>query len=99
MEGSSLAKARELIRRDAAECLRRGGLPAKAAAWVKAKPRVTSSFKRDATAGTKFWRGDAYLIARLPKKPPRTADQQYAADLTLPDCRRSREDFLSRHAE
>jgi thioesterase DpgC len=99
MEGSSLANARELIRRDAAECLRRGGLPAKAAAWVKAKPRVTGNFKRDATAGTKFWRGGADLLARLPKKTARTADQQYAAELILSDCRRSREDFLSRHAE
>lgn len=99
MEGSSLANARELIRRDAAECLRRGGLPAKAAAWVKAKPRVTGNFKRDATAGTKFWRGGADLLARLPKKTARTVDQQYAAELILSDCRRSREDFLSRHAE
>ena len=36
-------------------------MPAKAAAWVKAKPRVTGNFKRDATAGTKFWRGGADL--------------------------------------
>jgi thioesterase DpgC len=100
MEGSSLTKARELIRRDATECLRRAGLPAKAAAvWVKAKPRVTGNFKRDAAAGTKFWRAATDLLAKLPKKTVRTAEQQYAADLILSDCRRSREDFLTRHAE
>src|SRR5215470_10952579 len=100
MEGSSLAKARELIRRDATEYLRRAGLPAKAAAaWVKAKPRVTGKFKRDAMAGTKFWRGGTDLLAKLPKKTARTPEQQAAADLILSDCRRLREDFLTQHAE
>src|SRR5215470_4273269 len=100
MEGSSLAKARELIRRDATEYLRRAGLPAKAAAaWVKAKPRVTGKFKRDAMAGTKFWRGGADLLAKLPKKAARTPEQQDAVDLVLSDCRRLREDFLTQHAE
>src|ERR1700675_2626969 len=100
MEGSSLAKTRELIRRDATECLRWAGFPAKAAAtWFKAKPRVTGNFKRDAAAGTKFWRGGTDLLAKLPKKPARTAEQQYAANLILSDCRRSREDFQTRHAD
>src|SRR6478735_6597670 len=32
------------------------GLPEKtAAAWLKAQPRFTGNFKRDAAAGTKFW--------------------------------------------
>src|SRR5262245_16814825 len=100
MEGSSLTKARELIRRDATECLRRAGLPVKdAAAWTKAKPRVTGNFKRDAAAGTRFWRRGAEFLAKLPKKSARTAEQKYAADLILSDCRRAREDFLTRHAE
>src|SRR5690349_6810344 len=100
MEGSSLAKARELIRRDATECLRRAGLPAKAAAaWVKAKPRVTGKFKRDAATSTKFWRGGTDLLAMLPKKTTRASEQQDAADLILSDCRRLREDFLTQHAE
>src|SRR5262245_19517917 len=100
MEGSSLAKARELIRRDSTECLRRAGLPAKiAAAWAKAKPRVTGNFKRDTAAGVKYWRQGTDLLAKLPKKAERTAEQQYAADLILSDCRRLREDFLTRHAE
>src|SRR5215472_11246650 len=100
MEGSSLTRARELVRRDAAECLHRGGLPAKsAAAWIKARPRIIGNYKRDAAAATKFWRASADLLAKLPKKPARTAEQQYAADLVLSDSRRSREDFLSRHAD
>jgi thioesterase DpgC len=100
MEGSSLAKARELIQRDSTECLRRAGLPAKAAAaWAKARPRLTGKFQRDAAAGTKFWRDGTDLLARLPKKPARTPEQQGAADLILFDCRRAREDFLTRHAD
>jgi len=100
MEGSSLAKVRELIRRDATECLHRAGLPAKAvAAWAKAKPRITGKFKRDAAAGTKFWRGGTDLLAKLPKKTARTPEQQEAVDFILSDCRRLREDFLAQHAE
>ncbi|HXZ21770.1 MAG TPA: enoyl-CoA hydratase/isomerase family protein [Pseudolabrys sp.] len=99
MEGSSLTRAREFVRRDAAECLHRGGLPAKAAAaWIKARPQFTGNFKRDTSAATKFWRGGTDLLAKLPKKTARTADQQHAADLILSDSRRSREDFLTRHA-
>ena len=100
MEGSSLTRARELVRRDAAECLRAGGLPAKAAAaWTKARPRFTGNFKRDASAATKFWRGSTDLLVKLPKKTVRTTHQQHAADLILSDSRRSREDFLTRHAD
>src|SRR5262245_18377720 len=100
MEGSSVAKARELIRRASAECLRRAGLPAKiGAARAKAKPRVTDNFKRDVAAGVKYWRQRPDLLAKLPKKAERKAEEQYAADLILSDCRRLREDFLTRHAE
>src|SRR5215813_1283453 len=100
MEGSSLATAHGLMRRDATECLRRAGLPATVTAtWAKANPRVTGNFKRDTASGTKFWRRSADLLAKLPKKATRTAEQQNAADLILSDCRRSREDFLARHAE
>jgi enoyl-CoA hydratase/carnithine racemase len=100
MEGSSLAKTRELIRRDTAEALIAAGVPPRtAAAWVKAKPRMTGNFKRDAAAGTKFWRAGNDLLAKLPKKTRRTAEQQHAAALIFSDCRRAREDFLTRHAE
>ena len=100
MEGSSIAKARELIRRDVMDCLRRAGLPTKAvAAWVEVKPRVIGSFQRDTAAATKFWRSGTDLLAKLPKKLARTVNQRYAADLILSECRRLREEFLTRHAE
>jgi len=100
MEGSGVARAEKFVRQNANEFLQRGGLPAKiAAAWTKAQPRVSGNFKRDAAAGTKYWRGGADLLAKLPKKPKRTADQQMAADVIMQDCRRSREQFLARHAD
>ena len=100
MEGSAIAKTKELLRRDTHEILRRAGLPANAAAaWTKLRPRVKNTFKRDASAGTNFWRRGTELLAKLPVKPKRTPEQQVAADVILSDCRRAREEFLTRHAE
>ncbi len=100
MEGSAAAKAKELIRQDFDEFLRRAGLPAKnAAAWTKAKPRVSGNLKRDTATAAKFWRTGADLLAKLPKKPKRNVDQQMAADAILQACRASREEFLTRHAD
>jgi enoyl-CoA hydratase/carnithine racemase len=100
MEGSATAIPGERIRQDVKENLRRAGVPDKAAAaWTKAKPRFTGNFKRDAAAGTKFWRGGADLIGKLPQKPKRSAEQQSAASVILSTCRQAREDFLKRHAE
>jgi enoyl-CoA hydratase/carnithine racemase len=100
MEGSAIANLRERVRQDMNESLRRAGVPDKvAAAWTKTKPRFTGNFKRDAAAGTKFWRGGADLLAKLPRKPRRAPEQQKAADLVLSDCRLAREEFLNRHAE
>ena len=99
MEGSRIARTREM-RPDTGEILRRGGLPAKSAGtWVKALPRVTGSLKRDAAAATKFWRTGDSLLAKLPKKRQRTLEQQSAADAILSTCRRLREDFLKKHAD
>ena len=100
MEGSGIARAKAFVQQNTAEYLRRGGLPAKAAAaWIKAQPRVTGNFKRDSAAATKFWRAGHDLLAKLPKKPKRTAEQQMAAQVILQDGRRSREQFLARHAD
>ena len=41
-------------------------------------PRFTGNFKRDAAAGTKFWRKGADLLAALPEKPKRKPAQQAA---------------------
>ena len=99
MEGSRIARTRE-VRPDTGEILRRGGLPAKSAgAWTKVLPRVTGSLKRDATAATKFWRAGDSLLAKLPKKRQRTPEQQSAAETILSACRRLREDFLKKHVD
>ena len=67
--------------------------------WQKAGFRLTGNFKRDVAAGTKYWRVGADLLAKLPNKPKRTAEQKLAAEHILLDCRRAREAFLQRHAE
>ncbi|MGB8636659.1 MAG: enoyl-CoA hydratase/isomerase family protein, partial [Pseudolabrys sp.] len=99
MEGSRTATAKE-VRPDTGEILRRGGLPAKSAgAWAKASPRVRGSLKRDAAAATEFWCTGSDLLAKLPKKPQRTPEQQSAAEAILAACRRLREDFLKTHVD
>ena len=100
MEGLAAARAQKFIRENTNEILHRAGLPAKAAAsWTKAPPRVTGNLKRDVSESAKFWRGGSDLLAKLPKKPQRNAEQQFAATVILQDCRRAREEFLKRHAE
>ncbi|MGA7387265.1 MAG: hypothetical protein WBW99_04955, partial [Pseudolabrys sp.] len=99
MEGSG-GKSKLVDQADPKICFERAGLPVKsAAAWQKAGFRVTGNFKRDVAAGKKYWRGGVDLLAKLPNKPKRSAEQKIAADLILLDCRRAREDFLRRHAE
>lgn len=99
MEGSRIERTRE-TRPDTGEILRRGGLPAKSAgAWAKASPRVRGSLKRDAAAATEFWCTGSDLLAKLPKKPQRTPEQQSAAEAILAACRRLREDFLKKHVD
>ncbi len=76
------------------------GLPPRGVAmWLNAKPQFRDKFKRDAAAGTRFWRGGTNLLAKLPKKPLRTPEQQLAADVILFRCRDARERFLAAHAE
>ena len=101
MGSPSLAKAHAYIRRTQVDCLRAAGLPLKAAeAWTRLAPwRFSGNFKRDADTGAKLWRGGTDLLAKLPKKPRRTPEQQMAADFILTACRTAREDFLQHHAE
>jgi thioesterase DpgC len=99
MEGSRTVRAIE-VHSDISDILRRGGLPVKpSGAWAKVSPRLTGSLKRDAGVATKFWRTGDGLLAKLPKKPLRTPEQQSAADLVHSRCRRLREDFLKKHAD
>jgi thioesterase DpgC len=97
MEGSGSGRLVEQA--DAKTRFERAGLPKTAAAWHKAGYRVTGNLKRDAAAGTKFWRTGTGLLAKLPKKPARNVEQQAAAELILTECRHAREHFLSRHAD
>ena len=92
-EGSSIEAIRRVILGMPA-CRQRG-----VALWIKAKPQFRGNFKRDAAAAHEFWRGGADLLAKLPKKPKRTPEQQLAADIILIDCRDAREQFLTAHAE
>jgi thioesterase DpgC len=98
VEGSPKAKAVDLT--DPKVYLGRAGFPTTAAtAWKRAKFRLTGNFKRDVAAGTKLWHLGADLLAKLPKKPQRTAEQLLAADVILLECRYAREAFLKRHAD
>jgi enoyl-CoA hydratase/carnithine racemase len=100
MEGRGSGGIRLVDHADLKTCFERAGLPAKSAAmWQKAGFHVTGNFKRDAAAGTKYWRYGADLLAKLPNRPRRTAEQKLAAELILLACQRVREDFLQRHAE
>ncbi len=93
MEGSAAAKANHIDRGAT------GGLPPKAAAWLKAGLRLTASFGRDAAAASKFWQQGAGFLAKLPRKPQRSAAQQRAAAAIQASCRSAREQFLASHAE
>jgi len=98
MEGS--AGGDVVDRGDPRVILERAGLPPRGVAmWLNAKPQFRDKYKRDAAAGTRFWRGGTNLLAKLPKKPLRTPEQQLAADIILFRCRDARERFLTAHAE
>jgi (3,5-dihydroxyphenyl)acetyl-CoA 1,2-dioxygenase len=83
-----------------ADSLSRSGLPSKsAAAWLKAQPRLSKNFKRDAAACGKSWRMGAELAAKLPPKSKRTAAQQDGVDFINWVSRHLREQFLLRHVD
>jgi thioesterase DpgC len=102
MEGSAHTKPIEgsgpdgVLKRHLAEA----GLPAKQiGAWIKTKPAFGGQLKRDIADGQKYWRDAAALLTKLPKKPNRSPEQQLAVEGILQASRRSREDFLTRHAD
>jgi thioesterase DpgC len=98
MGGSGKSKA--VDRGDPKVYFGAAGLSAKAAAaWIKAMFHPTGNFKRYAAVGTKFWREGTAFLAKLPKKPARTVEQQLAADIILFSCREARERFLAHHAD
>jgi thioesterase DpgC len=98
MEGSS--GTQRAARSDPKIIFGNAGLPEKlAAAWLKSELRFGRNFKSDTAAAGKYWRSGADLLAKLPKKPNRTVEQQAAADTILSRCRDARERFLTRHVD
>ncbi len=98
MEASAGGKI--VNRGDPRAILEHVGLPHRGVVmWLNAKPRFRNKFKRDAAFATRFWRGGTNLLAKLPKKPLRTPEQQLAAEIILNDCREARERFLAAHVE
>jgi thioesterase DpgC len=96
MEGSA---GKLVDRGDPRVVLEQAGLPHRGVVlWLYATPQFRDKFKRDAAAGTRFWRAGTNLLAKLPKKPQRTVEQQLAADIILLRCRDAREGFLRAHA-
>jgi thioesterase DpgC len=99
MEGSSRGGPMFVDHADPKAWFERAKLPVKsAAAWHKSGFRISGNFKRDVAAGGKYWRVGADLLSKLPNKSKRSAEQKIAAELILSACRRTREDFLQRHA-
>jgi enoyl-CoA hydratase/carnithine racemase len=99
MEGSGVARAKAFIRETTTDRLCQAGLQKSAVtSWIKSQPRLTGALKRDSAAAGKYWRCGAELLAKLPKKARRTESETFAAGDILLDCRRSREEFLARHA-
>ena len=85
---------------DEAAVLARGSIaPAAAAAFLRARPRVSGDFGVDCAAFSLYWQQAAAMRASLPAKLARNAGQAAACDLILRQAREAREDFLTRHVE
>jgi thioesterase DpgC len=98
MEGSG-AKRNLVDRSDPKVIFGQAGLSPKAGgAWMKQRD-FTGNYKRDAAAASKFWREGAAFLAKLPKKSLRTQEQAIAANIIQGIARRTREQFLGRHAD
>ena len=69
------------------------------ASWAATRPEVTRDFQHDTDGHSKFWLKGHELLAALPEKPQRTAEQARAADTILATGRESREAFLQKHVQ
>ncbi|HEY6239673.1 MAG TPA: enoyl-CoA hydratase/isomerase family protein [Burkholderiales bacterium] len=65
----------------------------------EAAPRDTADFAGDCARYSRFWESSAALLARLPSKPARNAEQAQAAESIKQAAREARGRFLSAHAE
>jgi thioesterase DpgC len=62
-------------------------------------PRDTGDFTGDCARYSRFWESSAALLARLPAKPVRNADEAQAAEQLKQAARDARSRFLSAHVE
>jgi thioesterase DpgC len=75
------------------------GLPAAALQrWQAAEPDATADFAGDCRRYTAYWRLARELLANLPAKPERNAEQASAAEAIHQKARAARQRFLARHA-
>ena len=65
----------------------------------EAAPRDTGDFAGDCARYSRFWESGAALLARLPSKPARNAEQAQAAEQIKQAARDARGRFLSAHTE
>jgi thioesterase DpgC len=65
----------------------------------EAAPRDTGDFAGDCTRYARFWESSAALLARLPARPARNAEQVQAAEQIKQAARDARVRFLSAHVE
>jgi thioesterase DpgC len=80
--------------------LKPAGLDDRAVAeWTAATPKRTGDFYVDRPRYERFWQLSRDLLARLPKKPARSAAEALAAAAILAAAREQREHFLAAHCE
>jgi thioesterase DpgC len=65
--------------------------------WRGAEPAIATDFTTDHRLYGEFWRLSDEIIARLPAKPQRSAEQSKAAELVIARARAARGRFLDAH--
>ena len=82
-----------------AHCLQRAGIGKDAVeAWHRSVPLDTGDFTGDCARYSPFWEASGALLARLPAKPARSAEQTEAAEHIKGIAREVRTRFLAAHA-
>src|SRR3954470_13893636 len=69
-----------------------------AVTWTRSRPEITKDFQHDGEFFSKHWLKGYELLAALPEKPKRTAEQACSAETILTAGRESREAFMRKHA-
>jgi thioesterase DpgC len=74
-----------------------GGLDETIDRWRGAEPAMATDLEMDRRLYSEFWRLSNEILARLPPKPTRTAEQAKAAAFVLERARKARGRFLDAH--